>query len=64
MTKTERIAKVVAGHDWRTVTDWVEALGDLAELSDDQIEQIEKTIPAPTPADLRLAHEPTDMPTP
>lgn len=43
MTKTERVAKAVAGHSWSSPKEWVDALGDLADLNDAQIERLART---------------------
>jgi hypothetical protein len=41
LTKNEHVAKAVLRHDWKNLEDWVKALDELAELSDDQIDRLE-----------------------
>jgi hypothetical protein len=45
VTKQEHVAKVVLGHDWTNLEDWVKALDELAELSDEQIDRLETPTP-------------------
>ena len=40
MTKQDHVSKAVAHHNWTSLADWVEALGQLSELTDDQIEAV------------------------
>ena len=43
MTKQEHVSKAVAHQPWTSLADWVETLGHLSELSDDQIETVARS---------------------
>lgn len=45
MTKQQHVAKAALRHDWASLEDWAGALDELADLSDDQIEQLENLPP-------------------
>jgi hypothetical protein len=38
--RRSEIRRIVCGHDWRYVAEWARALGELAELTDDQIDSL------------------------
>jgi len=40
MTKQQHVTKAVARHGWTDLTDWVNALEELAALTDEQIDQV------------------------
>ena len=41
MTRQQHVAKAVLGHDWTNLEDWVKALDELAELTDEEIDRLE-----------------------
>ena len=40
MTKQQHVAKAVLHHGWTNLDDWVNALNELADLTDEQIDQV------------------------
>ena len=40
MTKQQHVAKAVLQHGWSNLDDWVNALDELADLTDEQIDQV------------------------
>mgnify|MGYP003573797648 CR=1 FL=1 len=40
MTKQQHVAKAVLQHGWTNLADWVCALDELADLTDEQIDQV------------------------
>ncbi len=40
MTKQQHVTKAVARHGWTNLNDWVNALEELADLTDEQIDQV------------------------
>lgn len=40
MTKQQHVAKAVLKHGWTNLDDWVRALDELADLTDEQIDQV------------------------
>lgn len=40
MTKQQHVAKAVLQHGWTNLDDWVCALNELADLTDEQIDQV------------------------
>jgi len=45
LTKHQHVAKAVLGHDWTNLEDWVKALDELAELTDEEIDTLEEPPP-------------------
>jgi hypothetical protein len=44
MTKQQHVAKAVLQHGWTNLDDWVNALDDLADLTDEQIDQVAERV--------------------
>ena len=40
MTNLQTIGRVVYRHSWENLDDWVDALNDLADLNDDDIDEV------------------------
>ena len=40
MTKQQHVTKAVLQHGWSSLDDWVHALDELADLTDEQIDQV------------------------
>lgn len=41
--------RVVIGHDWQDLAEWVRAINELADMSDDQIEKLASATPKALP---------------
>jgi hypothetical protein len=52
MTPLSHVRRVVLGHDWEDLAEWVYALDELADLTDDEIDRLSA---GPLPAES-LAH--------
>ena len=48
MTSSAHIRRVVFGHDWQDLDEWVRAVNALADFSDDEIEKLVATTAADT----------------
>lgn len=52
MSKQNRVTRTVAQHRWADVSDWASALDELADLTDEQIDQVaERARPRNTPCE-------------
>lgn len=38
----DKLHQMIYRHDWACLDDWVDALNELAELSDDEVEELTK----------------------
>ena len=45
-SKADRIARVVLDHNWTSAKDWADAVFDLGDLSDRQIDQLQQRLRA------------------
>jgi hypothetical protein len=41
--------RIVIGHDWQDLAEWVRAINELADMSDDQIEKLASATPKALP---------------
>lgn len=37
--------RVLIGHDWQELAEWVHAIGELADMTDDEIDRLVSTAP-------------------
>ena len=58
MTSSAHIRRVVFGHDWQDLDEWVRAVNALADFSDNEIEKLVATTAADTVANAVLPCRP------
>lgn len=45
MATSASTRRILVGHDWRELAEWVQAIEKLADMSDDEIDQVAATAP-------------------
>lgn len=58
MSDLQEISRVLYGHDWTSVDQWVSKLDQLADLTDDEIAELERLGKPQSPRSRKLADRP------